>query len=151
MPEEKSLYIVIEEDELEDAQAIARTSGVDLQIQPQPQLLDPFTWIIIIGTGVAVTKFVADLRDRARGGVVIDLRPNANPFIRREHELPQGWFVVRAADGTVSVDTRDTPKDASERLLGQMIDGVLKSAADVAKEAAKAFGQDKVKESLASA
>jgi hypothetical protein len=151
MAEEKSLQIVIENDELEDAQAIARTSGVDLQIQPKPQLLDPFTWILIIGTGAYVAKFVADLRDRARGGIVIDLRPNANPFIRREHELPQGWVVIRAADGTVKVDTRDAPKDASERLLAQMIDGPLKSAADVAKEAAKAFGLDKVQESLPSA
>jgi hypothetical protein len=32
-----------------------------------------------------------------------------------------------------------------------MIDGPLKSAADVAKEAAKAFGLDKVQESLPSA
>jgi hypothetical protein len=148
MPEEKSFHIVIERDELDDVQTVARSTGVDLQIQPKPQVIDPFTAVLVGGGVLLVAKFVVDLMDRLRGGIVIDLRPNAKELVRRDRDVPYGWALVRAADGTVSVNVHDAPRDASERLIGQIIDGVLKSAAEVAKEATKSFGQEKVKQSL---
>jgi hypothetical protein len=56
--------------------------------------------------------------------------------------------VVVAADGQkVDINVKDAPKDAAERWVEDIINGVVKSASDVADSAAKAFGKDKVKPS----
>jgi hypothetical protein len=145
MAEEKSIRIVLEPEELQQAEEAARTARVDLQTEPSPEIIPVVAVVLVAGGALLVGKFVVDLIDRLRGGVVIDLRPDAKDFIRRNREVPYGWAVVRAADGSVSINVHDAPKDASERLLGMIIDGVIKSAADVAKEAAKALGGDKVR------
>jgi hypothetical protein len=102
--------------------------------------------VLVAGGALLVGKFVVDLIDRLRGGVVIDLRPDATNFVSRNRDVPYGWAVVRAAGGTVSINVHDAPKDASERLLGMIIDGVIKSAGEVAEEAVKSLGADKVEQ-----
>ena len=145
MVEEKSIRILLEPEELEQAQEAARAARVDLQIEPRPQILPAVAAVLVAGGVLAVGKFIVDLIDKLRGGVVIDLRPDATNFVSRSRDVPYGWAVVRAADGTVQINVHDAPKDASERLLGMIIDGVIKSAADVAKEAAKVLGAGNVK------
>jgi len=146
MSEERSIRVLLDPEELEQAQAAARTARVDLQTEPRPEILPAIAIVLIAGGALAVGKFVVDLIDRLKGGVVIDLRPGAEHFVSRNRDVPYGWAVVRAADGTVHIDVHDSPKDASERLLGMIVEGVIKSASEVAKEAAKALGSDKVKQ-----
>ena len=44
-------------------------------------------------------------------------------------------FVVLAADGKVTIETKDVPKDAAERLLGEIINGAYKTVQEIAKAA----------------
>lgn len=145
MPDDRSISILLIDEDLGTAQELARTMRVDLQILPKAQMIDPFT-AILIGGGILLTgKFVVDLIDRLRGGVVIDLRPAAHYLVRRDRSLPYGWVVVEAPDGqSVKIETRDAPKDAAERLLSTIINGTLKTAQDVAKNAKEVLGEDKV-------
>jgi hypothetical protein len=146
MSEDKSIQIVLENDELEAAQASARTAGVDFEIQPKSQFIDPVSIILVAGGVWAIGVFVVELLDRRHGGIIIDLRPSAQQLVRRDRSVPYGWALVIAVDGTVSINVHDAPKSASERLIGEIIQGVLKSASDVAAAAAKAIGADKVKQ-----
>jgi hypothetical protein len=146
MAEEKSIRILLEPDELEQAQLAARAVHVDLQTEPRPEIIPAIAVVLVAGGALLVGKFVVDLIDRLRGGVVIDLRPDATNFVSRNRDVPYGWAVVRAAGGTVSINVHDAPKDASERLLGMIIDGVIKSAGEVAEEAVKSLGADKVEQ-----
>jgi hypothetical protein len=146
MSEDKFIQIALENEEVEAAQASARIAGIDLEIQPKSQILDPIT-IILVGTGaVALGKFVVDLIDRLHGGIVVDLRPSAKQLVRRDRSVPYGWALVIAADGSVSINVHDAPKGAAERLISDVIKGVLKSASEVASAATKALGADKVKQ-----
>lgn len=147
MNENTEIRIVLEEDELGYAQAAARKWKVDLEIVAEPQVIEPVTAILVAGGALLVGKFVVDLIDRLRGGVLIDLRPDAKDFIKRRRGVPYGWALIRSADGKeVKIETHDAPKDAAERLLGQIIEGVLKSATEIAKVAREALGDDKVQE-----
>ena len=150
MSNDGSISILLTDEDLGAAQELARTTGVDLQILPKPQIIDPFTAVLIAGGVLLVGKFVVDLIDRLRGGVVIELRPNAPPLVRRDRAIPYGWAMVVAADGkSVKIETHDAPKDAAERLLGEIISGALKTSQDIAKAAKEALGAGKVQEPTA--
>jgi len=151
MNQEKSVRILLEKEELGPAQQLARATPLNLQIEGTPQILDPFTAILVAGGVIAISKFVVDLIDKMRGGVTIDLTPTATYFVRRERAVPYGWAIIKAADGkSVSIETHDAPKDASERLLHDIIDGVLKNSGDIAKAATAALGASKVRQQDAS-
>jgi hypothetical protein len=135
------------EQDLANAQQVALQSRVDFQVQPKPQIVDPFTAVLIGGAALLIGKFVVDLMDKIKGGVLIDLRPDAKALLTRTKEIPYGWVTVIAPDSTVKIEVRDAPKDASERLLSQIIGGALKTAKEVVTAAVKELGKDKVSES----
>jgi hypothetical protein len=103
----------------------------------EPQF-EPVTAILISGGVLALGKFALDWWDRLRGGLVIDLRPGAEDNLYRDRDVPVGFVVTFLADGKVTIDTKDLPKDAAERLLGQIISGAfgtVKAAAGAATDA----------------
>jgi hypothetical protein len=145
MPEDKSIRIVLDPDDMQGAQDAARSIGVDLTVEAEPQLIPAVVAVLIAGGALAVAHFVVDLVDRLHGGIIIDLRPNAEAFVTRNRDVPYGWAVVRAADGTVSINVHDAPKDATERLITSIVNNVFDSATELAKAAAKELGPDRVK------
>lgn len=148
MLERKSIRVAVGgKEEARIAEEVANAAGLDLQIQPRPQFAEPVT-VLLVGAGTLVlAKFIVDLVDRLRGGIVIDLRPAANTFVRREHSVPYGWALVLAVDGrSVAIETHDAPKDAAERLISEFIAGTLKNSAEIIKAATAAVGGAKVKE-----
>jgi hypothetical protein len=145
MNKDKSIRVVLDPEEMQAAQDAARAAGLDLQIEQRPHILPAVTLVLMGGGALLAAKFVVDLVDRLRGGIVIDARPDATELVRRNRDVPYGWALVLAADGSVSINVHDSPKDASERLIQAIIDGVFKTAEDVTKEAGKTLGGDKVK------
>ena len=132
------------EQELADAKRTALQLQVDFQVEPKSQFVDPVTAVLIGGGALLLGKFVVDLIEQIKGGVLVDLRPGAKALVTRTKEMPYGWVTVIARDGTVKIEVRDAPKDASERLIGQIIEGGLKSAKEVATAAVEALGKGKV-------
>lgn len=104
---------------------------------------------VLVGVGIlGAGKFILDLIDRMRGGVVIDQRPDAVDDIYRDKALPFGWVVVRPSDGgKVEIEVKDAPKDMVERLLADLVGGVLKTASSVADAAKAVVGAAKVQSS----
>jgi hypothetical protein len=104
-------------------------------------LVEPVTAVLIGAGVVAIAKLVWSWWDRRRGGLVIDQRPGATDTIRRDPDVPWGWAVVYPPDGgKVDIQTKDEPKDAWERLLGDVLSGTLKGAGDVAEKAKSQLG-----------
>ena len=133
-------------EELRDALQIASNKDIDLQVEPQPEIVEPVTAILIGGGVLLAAKFIVDLIEKLKGGVLIDLRPGALSLVRRDRAIPFGWATVIAVDGSVKIEIHDAPKDSTERLLGEIISGSLKTAKEVASAAAKAVGLAKVRE-----
>src|SRR5262249_47593317 len=103
-----SVPVLISDTELNTAQDVARAHGVDVVIQPKAQIVDPFTWILIGGGALAAAKFIVDTMDKAKGGCLINLGPNAN--VRRDKGIPFGWVVILSADGKeVKIEVHDAP------------------------------------------
>jgi hypothetical protein len=123
----------------------AQSAQLNLRVETKPQVFDPFTWIAITGGSLLVAKFLVDLCDKLNGGVLIDLRPSASRVVHREKEIPFGWAVMIAVDGTVRIQVHDAPKDAAERLLNNIIKTEFSTVKDVASEAVKELGPTKVK------
>jgi hypothetical protein len=148
--------IRIEDDaDLDAAHEAASATGVDIQEAPgEPHGLEeqiaPIA-AVLIGAGVAAAaKFVMTWWEKRKGGLVIDLRKDAKDQIYRDKDVPWGFIVVFAVDGgSVKVETKDEPKDAIERLIGDVISGAFDSATAIAKAAQGAVGDDKVKETPA--
>ena len=147
----KQVRIVFDEEsadtEVPDAKKIASQLRVDLQEEPQAQFVEPVTAILIGGGALLLGKFIVDLMEKMKGGVLIDLRPTATPLVTRKKDIPYGWATVIAADGSVEIEVHDAPKDAAERLLSEIIEGALKTAKEVAAAATERLGADKVKSS----
>ena len=150
MAEHSSVRIEILPEELGDAQQLAATSRVDVTVVSEPQIVEPITALLVAGGVLTVAKFVVDLIDRLLGGVVIDLRADARSLVARDRAVPYGWAIVVATDGRVKLETHDAPKDAAERLISQIISGVLNSAKDIAKAGKQELGEGKVEDAEAS-
>jgi hypothetical protein len=141
------VQIIVPEAELGNAQELARKGGLDAQVQPKAQFVDPFSWILIGGAVIATTTFIRDLVERSKGGLVIDLSSSGSDRIRRNREVPSGWVVILSPDGKdVSIEVHDAPKDTIERLLSEIVSGGYKTAADIAKAARSVLPTDKVKD-----
>ena len=144
MSKEISIQIALAAEDLQAAQELARAAKLNLQVQPKSQFIDPLSIILIAGGAVAVVKFTADLIDRFHGGIIVDVRPSAKELIKRDKSVPYGWALVIAADGKVEINVHDAPKDAMERWVSEIVEGVLKNVKDVGESAAKAFGKGNV-------
>jgi hypothetical protein len=132
--------------------AVAATAGVEINVVTESGevelSLEPIT-AVLVGAGVlAAGKFITDLIDRLRGGVVIDRRSDSIDTLYRDRSLPYGWVVIIPPDGgRVEIDVKDAAKDAQERLLSEVISGVLNTTPMVAAAAQDALGASGVKES----
>jgi hypothetical protein len=118
----------VDEDEID--RAVAETS--DLSFEPRLGN-EPLTALIIVGAALAGGKLILRLINEVRGGTIIDV--TQTPIdVRRDRNLPYGFFTIIAKDGSVRVEGMDEPKDALERMLG----GVLELATTATSESAKA-------------
>ena len=137
---------LLSEEQLGAAREAADTASLPFRIEPKTQVIDPISWIIIGGGALLAGKFVVDLCARLKGGVLIDLRADASKVVRRDKDIPAGWAIVLAVDGTVEIEVHGAAEDSAERLLSKIIDGGFNTVKDVASEAVKELGPAKVKE-----
>ena len=143
---------------LDDDEALAAalevadaTPSVTAEVESIPggeagALVEPVT-VMLIGAGVlAAAQFILGWWERVRGGLVIDQREGAERTVYRDRDVPWGYVVVFPADGgKVTVETKDAPKDATERLIGQVVSGVLGSADAVKAAVKELLGEGKAK------
>lgn len=147
MPELELRIRLDDDDDLRAARDTAKAqSEVDFrEIVPplKPEVIEPVSATIV---GILAAKFVIDWWDRRKGGLVIDLRPDVEDEIYRDPDLPFGYVIIFAPEGgKVTVEVKDAPKDAWERLLKDVIGGAFDSVSAVAEAAGKVVGTDKVK------
>ena len=150
---DRKITISIDDDEdLVAARSAAEHQGVSYQeVTGEPsgdleELVEPVTAVLIGAGVVAGVKMVMDWWERRKGGLVIDLRPDAKELIRRDRNLSYGFVVTFPPEGgKVTVDVKDVP-DAAEKWVAEVINGAFKSVKDVADAAAKTVGKDKVEE-----
>jgi hypothetical protein len=139
------VQIIVPETELGNVQTLARKAGLDAQVEPKPQIVDPFSWILIGGAALATAAFIRDLVERSKGGLVIDLSASGSQKVRRNKEVPAGSVVIFSSDGKdVRIEIHDAPKDATERLLSEIVSGGYKTAKEIADAARKVLPAAKV-------
>ena len=137
--EQCEITLLLDSEDLAVAQDLGKTSKVDLTTDPKKQLIDGLSAVLIAGGVLALGKFIFDLIDHIRGGVVITVGADGKVLVRRDKALPFGWAVVETPSGTVSIEVHDAPKDSSERLLAGIIEGTLKTPDEIV-ELAKKLG-----------
>lgn len=147
MMSERELRIRMDDDDdLRAAHDTAKAQKVDFRevVPPlKPEVIEPVSAIIV---GALAAKFIVDWWDRRKGGLVIDLRPKAEDEIYRNPDVPFGYVIIFAPEGgKVTVEVKDAPKDAWERLVSDVIEGAFGSVSAVAEAAGKVVGTDKVK------
>lgn len=135
MPQSDGLRIRLDDDvDVDAARTAAATAGLELEVEvpaaPPPdeldlEVLDPVTAVLIGGAAIAAGKFVLDWWERRKGGLIIDLRPGAEHEISRNPTVPGGYVLTFTVDGEVTIDVKDQPKDAAERLLGEIAGGAF--------------------------
>ena len=115
--------------------AEAETAMEGLEIEPEESLADfgILEGIVMIGAAIAAGKFVIRLWREFKGGTIVDMTKKP-PDVRRDGDLDYGYFMIIAEDGNVTIEAKDEPKDAMER----MVTDVLKVAADATVDAVKA-------------
>lgn len=116
--------------------AVEELRGDDLDIRFGPTVgnfIDPVTGTLVIVGAMAGGKFVMRVIRERKGGTVIDMT-KAPVEISRSRSLDYGYFVIIAKDGSVTVEAKDEPKDALER----MIDGALELGSKAPLETLKA-------------
>ena len=79
---------------------------------------------VLIGAGVvAGIKLLMDWWGRRKGGLVIDLRPDAKDLFYRDDALDYEYVVTLPADGgKVTVEVKDNP-DAATTWINKVIEG----------------------------
>jgi hypothetical protein len=95
--------------------------------------LDPLTAAVIVGAALAAGKFLIRLWREIQGGTVIDVRQTPIK-VDRSRALDYGFFMIVAKDGSVTIESKDEPKDSLER----MVESVLKLPIDATVSAVKA-------------
>lgn len=90
-------------------------------------------------------QVVVDWWERRQGGLVIDLRAEAEDNLYRDDAVPSGYVVTFTADGKVTIEVKGIPEDAQERLRGEIVSGAYSTVKDLADAAKKVAGPDKVK------
>src|SRR4051812_21929060 len=106
MAEELRVAIVVPPEDLIDVSASSANHGVEQEPIDEAtgeQLeIGILAAVLLIGAGLALAKVVADLWERWRGGLEIDL--TKKPIkIARNHEIPMGYIVTVTKDGKVDV------------------------------------------------
>lgn len=139
---------VEDEEDLALAKSAASNSGIELTEPPRVNVVEPITFVLAAGGFIALGGFVLDWwarrREIRKGAVVVDLRENAKDRLYRDSDLPYGYVVTLLMDGKVTVDIKDTPKDTSSLLVGEIVSGAYTTLKELGEAAAKAVGGDKV-------
>ena len=141
-----NLQIQIRMQEAEDLEVAQRIAGEHPELQVEAtaaapvgeiqSLMAPVTAVLIFAGATAIAKFVMDWWETRRGGLVINMRPDAKNQISRNRDVPYGYILIFPSDGgQVKIETRDMPKDATQQLLEAVISGVFKNVKDLAKAA----------------
>lgn len=107
--------------------------NLDVKFEDQIGNVDPVTGALIIAGVLAGGKLVIRLWREFKGGTVIDLTKTPVD-ISRNRNLDYGYFVIIAKDGSVTLEAKDEPKDALER----MVSGALELANKATLETLKA-------------
>jgi hypothetical protein len=115
------------------AEAEEARQGLELEPEESLENFGILEGIVLIGAGIAAGKFIIRLWREFKGGTIIDLTKKP-PDVRRDHDLDYGYFIIIAEDGQVTLEAKDEPKDAMERMVPE----VLKVAADATVEGVKA-------------
>lgn len=95
--------------------------------------LEPLSAILVMGALGVMAKFLVRLAREINGGTVIDLRERP-VSIDRDRDLPYGFFVIVAEDGTATVEAKDEPTDALERMTKGLLSLPLEASTELAKE-----------------
>lgn len=104
----------------------AQAEMVSAEGEGPTELMEPITAVLVGAAVLLVARFIQNWWERVQGGLVIDLRENATDTVYRTEKVPWGYVVtLPAAGGTVTIDVKDEPKDSVERLVGQLVSGVL--------------------------
>ena len=97
--------------------------------------LDPASAAVVIGGIVVLGRMFASLWERWNGGTVIELTAKGPKIYRDRTKVAFGFFVIIPQDGQeVSIEAKDEPKDALER----MGEALLKLPLDASTEIVKA-------------
>lgn len=140
---------VEDEEDLEIVRSAASKSGIQLKEPTRVSVVEPITFVLAVGGVIALGTFVLDmwerLRQKRKGAVVVDLREGAKDQLYRDSDLPYGYVVTFLADGKVTIEIKDSPKDHSAQLVGEIVSGAYKTVKDLAEAAAKVVGGDKVR------
>lgn len=105
--------------------------------KPGGQRLTPALVVLAMAGALTLTQFLMDLWEKLRGGIVIDVS-GSSPEVYRDPDVPVGYIVVIAKDGSVKIETKDAPKNATQQLIESVISGVLNSAEQIAQVATAA-------------
>lgn len=108
-------YIVIDESELAEAEELAQTNDVTLQVS-RLKSVEPISagiTLVLIGSALAVATIVRVLEQR-KGGQVVDLRPGATKQLYRSSELLYGLIAIFTPDGQVTVEVKEPTTMFSE-------------------------------------
>lgn len=114
------------------------------------EMIEPVSAVLIAAGVAVVAKFVMEWWDKRRGGLVVDMRPDAKDQIYRDKDVPYGFALIFPADGgQVKIETHDMPKDAMQQLIEAVISGAFKTVTELAKAAREALPKASVTETPA--
>lgn len=118
---------------------IAAEQGVQLEEVDDggPRELAPVAVIMIVVGASAAVSIALLLLNELRGGTYIDLRPGADPVVRRSRDLAFGQIVTILADGSgtkTEIAKPDGPLKESLTILSQVITGTVEKVLAVAKD-----------------
>ncbi len=102
---------------------LGNIDGVTYTRQTTGEGIAPLIVLAIVGGAAAVAGAISYWHETRVGGQVIDLTPNANPWLYRTKGLVYGLVVIKAADGTVKVDVKE-PKDFFLKVVQSVITAV---------------------------
>ena len=129
-------------DALELEAAVEELKGESLDVRFGPtvgNIIEPVTGTLVIVGVVVGGKFVMRVIREIKGGTVIDVTKSPVEMSRNRN-LDYGYFVIIAKDGSVTVEAKDEPKDALER----MINGALELGGKAPRETLKAAIEGKL-------
>lgn len=124
--EDKGVRLIVDRGDMDYLDSIAEQH--DVEVVEERGFLDPLSVTVLLFGGSAAVGVVAELVERHKGGVVLDLQssPRKEPY--RSKGLPYGIIMIIADDGQVQIEVRE-PKG----MFGQVLDAVSQATVDLGK------------------
>ena len=119
-------------------EGIAEVEGASLEPADAHSDLEPLTVAVVVGVVLALVKVVAFVIDVIRGGleVHLDVTPHT---LKRNREVPRGMVFVFLKDGKFKIEVKDEPKEALERMFGELFKLPIDATVQMAKDAIAAI------------